>query len=139
MSDQINASASILAGVRLAFIDFNLTVLSSIAWHTIALVTSHISPAGGAIATRFVLTVVHLIFAVASSVVGGTFAVVGISCVDTVTPMVAELICLEASLASSCLTGDSWDVAVTSRPAIRTIANKGRILLATASSILAWR
>lgn len=89
MSHQINACASVLARMRLALIDFYLAVLSSIAWHTITLVPSHISPTGGAIATRFVFTVVHLTFAIAASVVRIAFTVVGIPSVDTVTTMVA--------------------------------------------------
>lgn len=35
MSHQINASASVLARMRLALIDLYLAVLSSIAWHTL--------------------------------------------------------------------------------------------------------
>lgn len=139
MSDQIDARASVLARVRLALVDFYLTVLPSIAWHAVTLVSSHISPAGGAIATRFVLTVVHLIFAVASSVVGGTLAVVGVPSIDTVPSMVAQFVCLEASLAGSCLAGDSRDVTVMSGPAICTVTNKGSVLLATATAILARR
>lgn len=53
------------------------------------------TPAGGAIATGLVFTVVHLAFAIASSVVSRTFTVVGVSSVDTVTAMVAQFICLD--------------------------------------------
>ena len=35
MSHQVNTSASILAWMRLALIDFGLTVLPSKAWHTL--------------------------------------------------------------------------------------------------------
>lgn len=89
MSHKINASASILARMRLALIDLHLAVLSSIAWHTVTLVPSHIAPAGGAIAAGFVFTVVHLAFAIASSIVSRTFTIVGIPSVDTVTTVVA--------------------------------------------------
>lgn len=88
MSHQIDACASILARMRLALIDFYLAVLSSVAWHTITLVPSHISPTGGAIATRFVFTVINLTFAIAPSVVSRTFTIVGIPSVDTVTAVV---------------------------------------------------
>lgn len=107
MSHQINASASVLARMGLALIDLYLAVLPSISWHTVTLVPSNISSAGGAIAAGFVFTVVHLAFAIASSVISWTLAIVGIPSVDTVTTMVAQLICLEPSLASSCLTGHS--------------------------------
>lgn len=139
MSHQINASASILARMRLALIDLYLAVLSSKSWHTITLVPSHISPAGGAIAAGFVFTVVYLAFTIASCVVSGAFTIVGIPSVDTVTTMVAQLICLEPSLACGCLTRDPGDVTVTSRPAVSTFTGEGSILLATASSILAGR
>lgn len=62
----------------------------------ITLVPSHISPAGGAIATGFVFAVVHLAFAVASSVVRGTFAIVGIPSVDAVAAVMAQLVRLDA-------------------------------------------
>lgn len=88
MSHQINASATILARMRLALVDFYLTVLSSVAWHTITLVPSHISPTGGAISTGFVFTVIHLVFTIASHVVSWTFTIVGIARVDAVTTMV---------------------------------------------------
>lgn len=55
----------------------------------VTLVPSYISPTGGAIAAWFVLTEVHLTFAIASSEVNRTFAIVGISSVDTVTTMMA--------------------------------------------------
>lgn len=58
-------------------------------WTHITLVASHISPAGGAIAAGFVFTVVHLAFAIASSVVSRTFTIVGIPSVHTVTTVVA--------------------------------------------------
>lgn len=73
----------------LAFIDFYLTVLPSIARHTVTLVSANISPAGGAIATRVVFTVVHLAFTIAAGVVSRAFTVVGTPCVYTVTTMVA--------------------------------------------------
>lgn len=136
MSHQINAGASILTWMRLALIDLYLTVLSSVSWHTITLVSSHIPPTGGAIVTRFVLTVVHLAFTVAASVVSGTFAEVGDAGVDTVTTMVAEFICLDTSLACSSLTGNPGDVTITSRPTSCAFANKCSIPLATATSIL---
>lgn len=116
MSHQVDAGASILTWMRLALIDFYLTVLPSVAWHTITLVSPHISPAGGAIVTRFVLTVVHLAFTVAASVVSGTFTEVSNASVDTMTPMMAEFICLDTSLACSSLTGNFGDVTVASRP-----------------------
>lgn len=61
----------------------------------VTLVSSHISPAGGTIAAGFVLTVVHLAFAIAPSVVSRTFTVVGIPSVNTVTTMVTEIISLD--------------------------------------------
>lgn len=139
MSHQINASASVLARMRLALIDLYLAVLSSKAWHTVTLVSSHISPAGGTIAAWFVFAVVHLAFAIASSVISRTLTIVGIPSVHTVTTVVAKLVCLEASMASSCLTRDPGDVTVTSRPAVGTVTDERSILLATASSILAGR
>lgn len=75
--------------MRLALIDLYLAVLSSIAWHTITLVPSYISSAGGAIATGFVFTLVYLAFTIASSVGSRTFTIVAIPSVDTVTTMVA--------------------------------------------------
>lgn len=89
MPHQVNTGASILAWMGLAFIDLYFTVLPCIAWHAVTLVSSHISPAGGAIATGFVLTVIYLAFTIAPSVISWTFTVVGIPCVDTVTAMVA--------------------------------------------------
>lgn len=75
--------------MRLALIDLYLAVLSSKAWHAVALVTSNKSPAGGAIATRFIFAVVYLAFAIASGVVRRTLTIVGIASVDTVTIVVA--------------------------------------------------
>lgn len=80
---------------------WNLTekhIISTRQWTHITLVPSHISPAGGAIAAGFVFAVIHLAFAIASSVVSRTFTIVSIPSVDTVTTMVAKLICLEAWL-----------------------------------------
>ncbi len=67
----------------------NNDILLSRQWTYITLVSSYISPAGGAIAAWFVFTLVYLAFAIASSVVCRTFTVVSISCVHTVTTMVA--------------------------------------------------
>lgn len=61
----------------------------------VTLVASHISPAGGAIAAGFIFTVVHLAFAIASSVIGRTFTIVGVPSVDAVTAVVAQFICLD--------------------------------------------
>lgn len=58
-------------------------------WTHFTVVTSHISPAGGAIAAGFVFTAIHLTFAIATSVVSRTFTIVGIPSVDTVTTVVA--------------------------------------------------
>lgn len=136
MSHQVDAGASILTWVRLALIDLYLTVLSSVSWHTITLVSPHISPTGGAIVTRFVLTVVHLAVTVAASVVSGTFTEVSDASVDTVTAMMAEFVCLDTSLPCSSLTGNFGDVTVTSRPASCAFTDKCSISLATAASIL---
>lgn len=57
--------------------------------------SSHVAPAGGAIEARFVLTVVKLGLTVTACVVCGTFAVVCVTSIDTVSTMVAKLICLE--------------------------------------------
>lgn len=113
MADQVDAGASVLTGVRLALIDLHLAILPHVAWHTITLVSSHISPAGGAIATGFVLTVVHLALTVASCVVCGTLAVVGVSSVHTVPSVMTQLVSLKASLASGNLTGHPRYVTIT--------------------------
>lgn len=89
MPNQIDASASILARMRLALIYLYLAVLSGEAWHTVTLVPSQISPAGGAIAAGFVFTLVYLAFTIASREVRRTFTIMGIPGVDTVTPTVA--------------------------------------------------
>lgn len=124
MPHQVNAGASVLTGVRLALVDLNLTVLPSVAWHTVTLVSAHVSPTGGPVVAGLVLTVVHLALAVAASVVGGTFTEVSDAGVDAVTAVVAELVSLDTSLASGGLTGNLGDVAVTSRPAACAFTNK---------------
>lgn len=58
----------------------------------VALVASHVSPAGGAIAAGFVLAVVHLLVAVAAGVVGRAFAVVAVAHVDAVAGVQAEVV-----------------------------------------------
>lgn len=114
MPHEVDTGASVLTGMRLALVDLDLTVLSSVAWHTITLVSSHISPTGGAIVTRVVLAVVHLAFAVAASVVSGTFAEVSDASVDAVSSVVAEFVSLDTSLACCSLTGHFGDVTVAS-------------------------
>lgn len=136
MPHQVDAGASVLTWMRLALIDLYLTVLPSVPWHTITLVSSHVSPTGGAIVTRLVLAVVHLAFTVAASVVSGTFTEVSDAGVDTVSSVVAEFVRLDTSLASSSLTGNFGDVAVTSRPTSCAFANKCSISLTTTASIL---
>lgn len=139
MPHQVDAGASILAWMGLALVDLHFTVLPCVAGHAITLVSSHVSPTGGAIVTGFVLTVIDLAFAVAAGVISRTFTVVGVRCVDTVAAMVAQVICLEPSLASGRLTGDSGDVTVASRPAASTVTDVRSILLATAPSVLTGR
>lgn len=136
MSHQVDAGASVLTWMRLALIDLYLTVLPSVAWHTVTLVSPHISPTGGAIVTRFVITVVHLAFTVAASVVSRTFTEVSNASVDTVTAMMAEFVCLDTSLPCSSLTGNLGDVAVTARPTYCAVTDKCSISLTTAASIL---
>lgn len=58
--------------------------------------SSHVAPTGGTIETRFVLTVVKLGLTVTACVICGTFAVVRVASIDTVSTMVAKLICLES-------------------------------------------
>lgn len=57
-------------------------------------VSSHVASAGGTIEARFILTAIKLRLAVAARVVCGTFAVVCVSSVDTMS-VVAQLVCLE--------------------------------------------
>lgn len=136
MPHEVDAGASVLTRMGLALVDLDLAVLSGEAWHAVTLVSSHISPAGGAVVTGLVLTVVHLAFAVAASVVGGTFAEVGDAGVDAVPSVVAQLVRLDTSLARSSLTGNLGDVAVASRPTSHAFTNKGGISLTTAASVL---
>lgn len=57
-------------------------------------VSSHVASAGGTIKARFILAAIKLRLAVAARVVRGTFAVVRVSSVDTMSTVVAEVICL---------------------------------------------
>lgn len=57
-------------------------------------VSSHVASAGGTIEARFILAAIKLRLAVAARVVCGTFAVVRVSSVDTMSTVVAEVICL---------------------------------------------
>lgn len=112
MSHQVNAGSSILTWVRLTLIDLSLAVAPLITRHTITGESSHVAPAGGAIEARFFLTVVKLGLAVTACVVCGTFAVVCVASIDTVSTIVAKLICLETSLSGCNFTGHSWDVTI---------------------------
>jgi len=78
--------------------------------------SSHVAPAGGAIEARFVLTVVKLGLTVTACVVCGTFAVVCVASIDTVSTIVAELICLEICARKSVWTINKEKVMVKLNP-----------------------
>lgn len=129
--------------------------------------SSHVAPTGGTIEARFVLTVVKLGLTVTACVIWGTFAVVRVASIDTVSTMVAKLICLESyvrecwplsrrrsclyrickiksyailytSLSGSNFTRHSWDVTIKTWPASQTVTCEGGIFLSAATTILAW-
>lgn len=126
-------------------------------------VSSHVASAGGTVEAWFILTAIKLRLAVAACVVCGTFAVVRVSSVDTMSTVVAQLICLESckriwiinraankglvsiklfirffytSLSSCNFTGHSGDVTIATRPTTHTITREGSVFLSTATSIL---
>lgn len=113
MSHQVNAGSSILTRMRLTLIDLSLTVVPLITRHAITGESSHVAPTGGTIEARFVLTVVKLGLTVTACVICGTFAVVRVASIDTVSTMVAKLICLESSLSGCNFTRHTWDVTIT--------------------------
>lgn len=78
--------------------------------------SSHVAPAGGAIEARFVLTVVKLGLTVTACVVGGTFAVVCVASIDTVSTIEAKLICLETCARESVWTVNKEKIIVKLNP-----------------------
>lgn len=137
VANQINAGTSILTWMGAALVGLPLTVLSLIPWHTVACVSSHIAPAGGAIETGLVLAVVHLTLTVTASVINRALAVVCVPSVHAVTATMTKLICLKTSLHGSHLTGDPWNVTVTSRPSTHTVASEGAIFRPATATVLA--
>lgn len=137
--DQVDACASVLAGLRKALIDLNGTVHSMITWHTFTRIVAQVVCTGGSILAGIGNAFIHLVFTIAARVSGLTVTVVCASSIQTLAGVTAQQCHLDSLLFGSHFTRYAGDVAVKTGPARLTLAAVPGATLPTGTSILTGR
>lgn len=136
---KINAGASILARLVLAFIHFIFTVNSLVPGDTLASVSTDEVDAGGSVLAGVGHTLIQLLFTVAPRITHGTLAAVSVADRSADARVLAQEINRYPFVGGCQLTRDSGHIAVNSSPCRRTLAPRHSLFLNTSAFVFTWR
>lgn len=139
MVHEVDAGASVLAGLVLALVHFILTVDTLIPWNTLTSVSSDEVTAGGTVLAWIGCTLVKLFLAVAPRVAQRALAVMGVASIDTDARVLAQVLNRYSFLHGCRLTGHIEHVTVCAIPSRRTQAVRPCLFLNTSAFVFTRR
>lgn len=139
MVHEVDAGASVLAGLVLALVHFILTVDTLVPWNTLTSVSSDEVTAGGTVLAWIGCTLVKLFLTVAPRVAQGALAVMGVASIDTDARVLAQMFNRYSFLQGCRLTGHVEHITVCAIPTRRTQAVGPCLFLNTSSFVFTWR